>query len=567
MVFRNCIVKRVKWLPLVALSVLPLGCVEREFRVDENAALWGALDPSFAIPLGATSVNILQARLAVGENVGWGITPDVGSIMFVQPFEGFETPPVDLALIHDSWTFDWPVDDVTVAALNVLPAGESIAFNASDSKLWNAPDMESLDHVVFKSGSLIITLASDVPLDASVSLSIPNLRRNGLPIEPSLSLQFEGTTPHTAEAFVDLTGAVLNFTDDSNLEVDFQWHFEWTANGEMTDLGAEISGLVAWQSVELESVFGVYKQAEVFSFETSFDIQPIAGLPTNMFHLSDPRISLHMENTSGIPLGFVGQSIRWWNGTEQHELSGVGIHEFPVIQSANEPGDLVHTDHCIKSVDTSPSLCELLAAMPDSGMISGALVVNPDGPQSNFVTSESFVRCSGKLELPLHGWVQGLSWSDTLHESISQSLHDAINPPLDWQDVDALTIRLLATNGMPLGVRVQAFFLDAEYQVIDSLFEEESGRVLIEAGHVDPNLALTHPEYGRTALPTQRVVDLVFERDRALQLMSMTCEHVVIQAFLDTDAAAAGQDIRLFDADFLSVSLAARLDFHATYNP
>jgi hypothetical protein len=222
----------------------------------------------------------------------------------------------------------------------------------------------------------------------------------------------------------------------------------------------------------------------------------------------------------------------------------------------------------IDNSGTIPTLTEAMELKPDSVILGGALLLTPDSEGSNFLTNESALEIQGALEVPLMGWGRGLTWKDTIRESISQELNAAINPPLDWQDVESVTLRFIANNGWPLGMDLQVAFLDGNDVAIDSLHQFNAPDAFhISAGGIDHSIPSVDLNYGRVIESTQTVMDLVLSQDQAAELLSMDCQGIEVALSLGTPDAQNESSVRFFPEDEIELKLSARVSCAISLTP
>jgi hypothetical protein len=108
-----------------------------------------------------------------------------------------------------------------------------------------------------------------------------------------------------------------------------------------------------------------------------------------------------------------------------------------------------------------------MEANPDNLSVDASAQVDsiPDGG-TGFIRSDSRLDISAVLDLPLWGRAEFLIMQDTLaFDYMSSSLPAT-------EEIERAIIRISTTNGFPVSVIPQAYFLDANGILLDSLFEE-----------------------------------------------------------------------------------------------
>jgi hypothetical protein len=549
-----------------ALSILFASCIRQEFHLDEGSSIAGHLDPSFAIPLGSATF-LIEDGLETLNSEQIESDPTQGWLQYVQPFDMFDAPLLEMTAVYEPSSFSWNLEPSEAQALSMLPKGQAQTFQVHSEWPWVLENMPVLDSIQLGSAQFTIHATCMAPLDMQVQLTCGNLFVGGVAASATLEFEYNGTLPMEASASINADNALIDFSQFNTPVIPLDWTVVATSNGEMIDSGMVLSCELTCDDVDIQAAYGMFGMDQTFAFESNGPIPGLAGVSPGMVHFADPRVRLWMENSSGVPVGLEWEELSFFSSSGMHQLGGTDISEFPVIAAAPSPGTTAVTSHELSNSGILPSLSSVFDAMPDSMSFSGIAAMNPEGPVSNFLLSSSTLSCSGELQLPIQGWAHGIIWNDTIYEPIAQRLAEAISPPLDWQDLERLTIRLRCTNGLPVGLSLQTIFMDDQGVAIDSLGSGAQGMEIIAAGQVNSNLPSEAPNFGRVENPHAQTVDVVLDRNRALELMNRNCQSVVIRAHISTDAAMAGQDVRFYAEDQLRLDLGAKIDFNIQWGP
>jgi hypothetical protein len=91
-------------------------------------------------------------------------------------------------------------------------------------------------------------------------------------------------------------------------------------------------------------------------------------------------------------------------------------------------------------------------------------IMNPDNLSDlrGFITDSSFYKIQVEVDLPLHGRASGFAVTDTFDVDFS-----------DLDEADEVEFKMVAENGMPLGIDAQVYFFDANGVALDTLFDEK----------------------------------------------------------------------------------------------
>jgi hypothetical protein len=536
-----------------------LGCIEQRFELGEDMPISGEANPAFGISLGSGTWTVQQALDQV-DSLHWDLDQASGSAMFVRPFELLESPPIELPLINEGLDEVFELDEATAYALSNLPEAEQLSLAYETSWTFELPSMDSVDSLWLDQGILSVFITSDIPMDQSIQLICTNLFAGGTPIVLNVEMEYAGQLPFEGSAVVSTANARGIFPNDDGLEVMCDWDIVLESSGTHVNEGASISIEVQWQDANVSGAFGKFGSQASVDFNVAQPLPLLEVWDQDQLHFADPRIRLNARNSSGIPIGVQWNEFAFISNLGTWDIGGPDITEFPVIPAANSVGSSAQMVHVVDNSGTSPTLSEALEMRPDSAILRGQLVVNPASESSNFLTNESTLEIDGALEVPLTGWGMGLTWRDTLREKISSELNAAINPPLDWQDVESVALRFIAENGWPLGMDLQVSFIDGDDLTIDSLSENSGAEAFhIAAGQVDHSLGSADLHYGRVMKRTQTIMDIVLTRDQATELLSLDCEGIEIALTLGTPDAQNGSSVRFFPEDEFELKLSARV--------
>lgn len=551
----------------ILMTAILSGCLEQRFELAEEMPVSGEANPAFALALASGSWTV-QDALDQLESLDWESDPVSGSAMFVQPFELLAAAPIKLPLINESFSEVFQLDATMAQALSNLPEGEQFDIGFETTWEWELPSMDSVDSLWVEQGMLSVFVSSDIPMDQTIQVMCTNLYAEGSPIVLELDLDYTGQLPLQQTAIVSTTDARGLFGNSAGVEVLFDWDIVFESSGAFVEKDANISIEVNWEEVMVSGAFGKFGSHTTVDFDVAQPLPLLAEWNPDQLHFADPRIRLSALNSSGIPIGIQWEQFAFISDEETWDIGGPDIESFPTISAATTVGAWEETVHVIDNSGTTPTLTEAMELQPDSAIISGQLVLNPANENSNFLTNESTLQIQASLEVPLVGWGRGLTWKDTIAGAISQDLNAGINPPLDWQDVASVTLRFIANNGWPIGLDMQARFLDSNDAVVDSLYSvSDPGAFHISAGQIDESTPSNDSFYGRVVQSTQTIMDLILTREQALELLSMDCQAVEIAFTLATQGAQDDAQVRFFFEDEFDLKLSARVECAITLEP
>jgi len=141
-------------------------------------------------------------------------------------------------------------------------------------------------------------------------------------------------------------------------------------------------------------------------------------------------------------------------------------------------------------------------------------IPNPDENTAirGFLTDSSYFRVQVEVEMPIHGTAAGFEARDTFDIDFGEE-----------ERVDHVEFKLIADNGIPVDVGLQAYFADASGTILDSLFLSDQALIL-EAAEVNSD--------GEVTNRVEKITINTFESDRYANIK--TAKKVFLNASFST---------------------------------
>ena len=224
--------------------------------------------------------------------------------------------------------------------------------------------------------------------------------------------------------------------------------------------------------------------------------------------LSDPRVRFTVANSYGIPIRIDANDLTVLAPTGQATTFSLGDSMAVAYPSLAEVGATLISETEINR-DNSDIVAALRAGIASLSWAFTA-VTHPDGREAGggFILDTSRLAVNLGVEVPLHGRVARCQ----VVEQVEADLSD-----LDFDPLQAGTLKLIVANRFPFSLGVQVRFLDGEGGLIDSLFADQAPLLLPApvdtAGLV--TAAATHerlialPAHRLAALPRTRYLEVV----------------------------------------------------------
>lgn len=547
---------------IIALSILILGCKKKEISLDQiNTPL---LEPSFALPIG-------YARLNLGNIDNTYDTRDVinigssGFFEIVQKERVFELTSkqlINLPIQNYSNDYSMPNSNQT----NFIAGGNGFTTSYSEISTINfiVPFSEQLDSVVLDTGSLNINLSSDFMHSVAVNITIPSLYKNGVVLQQNLDLIYSNSLPTQANAFIDISGYTLDLSDGGTTDNTFKAILTFTVtNSGNTLVGNEkVTMDTELIADDFQIIWGYLGQRTNFLNLDSTKIDLLPDIPEALIHFEDPQINITIGNPTGVDVlpNFFLSYIP--NNGSSINLGGPGFSSFPIIEKANNPGEIKLTTHTINNNNTTPSLSSIMDQFPGQLNYSSLGTSNPGGFTNNFALGDDLIWCDAEVVLPLYGWINNFNLLDTTDLDVADVLGIDSASNLTVEDIEQVMLRIIVDNGLPIEAGVQLYFANANHVIIDSLFQNANEvENVFENGIVDFSLPLSDPNHGKVVQSTRKITDVIISQALISKLIDGNAMKLIYKVKGLTNDAISGQNVKIFPEYNVDIKVSAKVDF------
>jgi hypothetical protein len=543
----------------VLLLLTMFSCSKEEYVIDSDLIVPG-LTPTLALPLVYADLGIAELQGPLGLDEFLDSQPNTQlAITFRERL--FEIGLEDLvALPPQQAQESYAADAITAAIFNANLAGTELPIGQTYVTPFDFENGEELDSIRLGESFLSIDLLSTFRHDLDIQIDIPELSNADGPFSADFVLDYAGVVPVQSEVIVDVTGYLLDFTaPGNNNSLNIGADFIITHSGEMTSVGDSVSFDFELSSNSIKAAYGYMGQYSGIAEVDTQRVDVFEAIDVASIFFADPSIQMDFYNSSGIPMEINFSSLYAPSNMCTQIITGGALEDIPTIEPAASPGLTATTQHIIDDSNTSPPLSDLLSEGPVELIYSAEGVTNPEGYAYNFILDTSKIICDATIILPLYASVDGYRFSDTLDLALSESLGIG-GGTLSIDDVTQAQIRVIANNGLPLELAMQVLFLDAAYQVRDSLYVTDTEEVILPAGIVETNLPTSNPNHGMVIAASHKVTDTYFSPERLTQILDGDIAHIIIRLVGSTSDAASGQLVRFFPEDRVEVQVSAKIE-------
>lgn len=423
-----------------------------------------------------------------------------------------------------------------------LPAfSGSVDLNNDQTIFIDVPAGVEIHNVHLKSGTLNLTVTTDLAHSVTSVITLPGVTINGEPIQETLNLNYTGTVPHSASTTVNLTGAIMDCTNGNTTVNTLQINISSTVTGSGQGINGNeyISLDFNSNGMAFKTAYGYFGQQSIVDLQDSILIQLFEnGEGGGYFELSEPSLKLFVDNGIGLPIRLNLDNLRTINAFNGNEFF---MENYPAIHNLNFPsilGVVVQTLIEFNTANT-PNIAQVIAPVPQYLAFSLTAETNPDGPSAtlNFISDTSKVKVRSELEMPLIGFAHGFGAKDTF----------PFNLGVQAEEIQSVMFRLNIDNGFPVKLNAQITFMDENYMPLFSAWDQPVAAV---------DAALTDSE-GVVNQRTVQITDFIIDGTN-IDLLKQA-KYFEVMGTAKTLDALSGHIIKVFDWYNIKVRLAMQI--------
>ncbi len=431
---------------ILFMSLVLWGCYDTEELTDVE---FTEDTRSIAFPLINTAINVVDFEKQ----------SDSGNVTVSADNEGRVTVKYDGEVVSRDWSIISP--PLPIAAFAFEDSIENIVINKPDGSALLQDEI--VNRIEFDEWNIKYLLSHDFDQDISVTFTIPQILKDGVPYQETFTVTGKN---FQSESF-PLSG----------------YHFETVDNEFVIMYDARLPDGTRIEFNLSSGLFQPFNPSLVRGYLGKGEF-PVQGniVPVNLFSawksggvvFENPVIDIYIENALGIPLttDIKEFSITTVEGVDidiESEAIDNGIDiDYPTWE---ERGEAKITRFNFNRDNSN--LKELFAERVKrvNYKINSLYNEEESGDQTQFVGEGGYFSANVSVVLPLEGLITDLVLNDTIDLDLT-----------DYDNVIKGEIKTVITNEFPLSLDLQAYFIDAQGQVIDSLYTDG---FLLEGTEVD----------------------------------------------------------------------------------
>lgn len=428
--------------------------------------------------------------------------------------------PVFKTLSSGSPVFVNPSDSVTVLATsrNLKAIGGTAIFPSQtiDPEIFEtdfaSPDGELIKTLEFSSGVIDYSVSSNVQEPIQVKIDFPGSTKNGNPF-PS---QFINVNNNTSNGQIDLSGVKFRLDQNSTtpynkFRVQITPSIQSSNTPKTFDSSNAISASFVFNNIKPKMVEGFLGTKNIDISPGQFDAEFFSVIESGLF-LEDPIIKLNTTSSVGAPitLFFDLEGTRNIRTQKLNATPAIVAYPTPAQKGQSISGQ-------IQINKSNSQIRELLAIAPTKLEFGGKATVNAagfTGAYNDFVGEGERVIVGVEMEMPFSLRSTEFIMTDTIGNFI----------PTDTGNIEYVDVITKIENGFPFDGGFKFYFVDSNFNVIDSL----ASPVLFASGIPDAN--------GRVVTKSTKVETIQFTDSFVKKLVANNVKDVIFRTSINTYA-------------------------------
>ena len=367
--------------------------------------------------------------------------------------------------------------------------GDTIRLNRTKQFPFSFTNNEQLDSMILDEGDMVFDITSQFQHEGKIIITCPNIRLNNVPFEQTILIDdpsgnFTYNTPFSIDGYTiylnDSTG-----TDEKFIPVDF--YVELINSGAGISSTDSINVTATLENMDFDVIFGYIGDYELLSQIGDVDISFFQNTFDGYIRFENPQINFNITNSFGVPAAVsISRFTGFKSSTDSIEMDfdpGFSPFGYAYPSLTDYINSDIFKDTTISINGENSNVSDFLSFMPSRLEYSISAQSNPvlsgfDIDSANFVSDDSKIDVDFEFVLPLWFKADSFALEDTIDLDLTNIEDDA-----DF--IEKVNIMLEVSNGLPLDIDFQLYFLDENYNPVDTLFAENA-RPVISSGIIDP---------------------------------------------------------------------------------
>jgi hypothetical protein len=539
-----------KLISLLLVLVLFTGiqsCIKDKFDFNRMAQVeW---EPTVAGPIMHTTLTL------------WDVLYDWDSShLFVQDETNF------LTLLYRGTIFSQTAEQLITIPNQTYPAFNSGSFPSPGSGNYEiviplsftVPTGQHLDEIIFKQGTWNLNLTTNFNTPATnLVIEFPSIKR----VDNNEILSFPHSNIGIGQQQIndtkEMNGYKAAFSHPTpsanNLNVNIRITFQTPGV-----LGNSLVFNSTLNNIRFSKLIGYFGQPSFVIKEDTIFLDVFKRSLGGRFTLKEPELNIYVYNSYGFPININFDKFAAFRNVPPYDSVNITGSGFPnpwVINAPTNPSFPTTIKSTLNLNKTTCNIDQAINICPQNIIYQTRGTGNPSGDTSkiNFVLDTSNFKVDVDVKLPIWGRAINFTVQDTFKiAEFNLENRDKI----DWA-----AIRVTSTNGFPVDVNMQIYFVDTlvtPFKVVDSLYLKGDDSQLIRSGVLGPG-----PDY-RVIMPYIKKSETIISGDRVNYMIDNKVTKILVRAIFNTKDNN-GTDVKFYSDYSLDIKIGAKTHVKLKY--
>jgi hypothetical protein len=520
---------------LITIVLVVSSCVKDNFDLDK----WDReiqYDASFAAPAVWGDIAFIDV-VELYDSTGLLIENDEGYVSLQYKTKVSSDTVQSIIYLEDQHTTGAIASPVfNFAGFDSFGDSLSHVYNTDMAFTMFNPEAE-IDTILLKTGILDIVASSTYGHSARMYITFPTVTKNGVPFSRIFTFVTGGG--YSASTNNDFSGYKIDLTQTANgfNEIPVQVRLTLYYSGSGVPNTGNLSFDADMTGMRYSIMHGYFGLNTLFFESDTISISLFRNDDWDIerYRFEDPRFDIFYWNSYGVPSQFYFTHLVANSAIDDLDYNiidyGVGLPIGEInpydVSYANTVGTIMLDS--LKLNRSNSNIADVVNKRPKWIQFKAKATTNPAGnDHNNFVTEDSRIDVEVVMELPLWGYVYNFNATDTTEVDVS----DLFN---DYNPLKRALIRIDIQNGFPIEAFGQVYFVDENYQILDSLFYTYQER-LLAAADVDAD--------GRVLEFSRKITKIEYDEERLEKLR--TCKHVIYGGQANSTDADTNELVKIY---------------------
>ena len=441
------------------------------------------------------------------------------------------------------------VDDFSYeTSYNIDPylKASDLAYHFTDTIQTELETEKKLDSIVVNTGNLSLNVKVPGGFSGIWKITFPDITTSD-----GDTIIFSGTFDGSSGSVIDLDGTTVAFFKDNDgvSSIRMITDIEVSVNGVPSDTEFAVSVNVT--NVDPYAVFGY------FGTETIKVVQDVIDIDffdeenfSDMLTFKDINFSLITTNRFGVPLAISLDTVLFTKETTGEELFLQIPDDNKISLSSaiyDSDNDTVYpvSDSLLLDKDNS-NIVDAVNLGPEKMYYYVSGIVNPDGDagDQNFIINDGKNEFKAMARITIPFWFKTEKYERT--DTIDFNFRDIIDDSTTIDRIKEINLYFSFDNGFPFSIFSQAYVVDENFNVIDSLFD--STQQLWKSPPIDSDDRATGTEHTD--------VDIRLDNEKIEKFYYGDAMNIILYSRVNTGDSDSPEFVKLYSDYVIDIHMA-----------